>query len=55
MLLAKKQIPELVDLSDFAMLFKVFLYVVIGGVVISGLSTYFAVNKYLRRSSEDLY
>ncbi len=55
MIFAKKQIPELVDLSDIEMLFKVCVYVIVGGIVISGLSTYFAVNKYLRRSSEDLY
>jgi cell division transport system permease protein len=55
MYFAKSQLPELVSLSDTAMLFKVLLYVVAGGVLISGISTYFAVNKYLRRSSEDLY
>jgi cell division transport system permease protein len=52
---AKRELPELVDISDMEMLFKVLLYVVAGGVFISGISTYFAVNKYLKRSSEDFY
>lgn len=52
---AKRELPELVDISDMEMLFKVLVYVVAGGVFISGISTYFAVNKYLKRSSEDFY
>ena len=52
---AKSEMPELVNLTDPQLLFKVLIYVVIGGMLISGISTYFAVNKYLRRSSEDLY
>jgi len=52
---AKSEMPELADLTDPELLFKVLIYVVIGGMLISGISTYFAVNKYLRKGSEDLY
>ena len=55
MYFAKSELPELVDLNDIELLLKVLIYVVVGGVFISGISTYFAVNKYLRRSSEDFY
>jgi cell division transport system permease protein len=52
---AKSELPELINLGDKALMLKVLFYVILGGVFISGISTYFAVNKYLRRSSEDFY
>ncbi|GGE32273.1 MULTISPECIES: cell division protein FtsX [Sphingobacterium] len=52
---AQKQVPELVFLRDwfeFAMIFAIVLGL---GILISGMSTYFAVTKYLRAKSASLY
>lgn len=52
---AQKQVPELVFLRDWYEFGAIFLIVVILGILISGLSTYFAVTKYLRAKSHSLY
>jgi cell division transport system permease protein len=52
---AQQQIPELVILTDYVEFGIVFLGVIAVGVLISCLSTYFAVTKYLRIKSYDLY
>ncbi|TJZ63155.1 FtsX-like permease family protein [Sphingobacterium olei] len=52
---AQKQIPELVFLRNWYEFGAIFLIVVILGILISGLSTYFAVTKYLRAKSHSLY
>lgn len=53
--LAQQQIPELVVLRNWFEFAVVFLAVITIGVLISGLSTYFAVSKYLRLKIYDLY
>lgn len=53
--LAQQQIPELVILRNWFEFSMVFIAVIGIGVLISGLSTYFAVNKYLRQKIYDLY
>jgi cell division transport system permease protein len=53
--LAQQQIPELVILRNWVEFSMVFIAVIGIGVLISGLSTYFAVNKYLRQKIYDLY
>lgn len=52
---ASKEIPDLAAISDFQMILTLMGGVVIAGVFISGVSTFFAVNKYLNRNTQDLY
>ncbi|OAQ41562.1 cell division protein FtsX [Pedobacter psychrophilus] len=52
---AQKEIPELVILTDFTEFGVVFLGVIGVGILISGISTYFAVTKYLGLKTQDLY
>ncbi|MBL0340249.1 MAG: cell division protein FtsX [Bacteroidetes bacterium] len=52
---SKKEIPDLVEIQDFNMVLILMVGVILAGIVIAGLSTFFAVNKYLRRSTQDLY
>ncbi|GAA4170233.1 permease-like cell division protein FtsX [Sphingobacterium sp. ML3W] len=53
--LAQQQIPELVFLRNWFEFAIIFLGVICIGILISGLSTYFAVTKYLKAQSNDLY
>lgn len=52
---AQKQIPELVEMQDEKMLATLFGIVLVLGIIISGISTFLAVGKYLRLKSDDLY
>lgn len=52
---AQKQVPELIFLRDWYEFIVIFIAVIILGILISGLSTYFAVTKYLRAKSNSLY
>lgn len=52
---SQQQIPELVILRDYYEFGMVFLIVIGIGILISGLSTYFAVTKYLKLKSNHLY
>lgn len=52
---AQKQIPELVFLRNWYEFGAIFAIVIILGILISGLSTYFAVTKYLKAKSHSLY
>ncbi|WP_293906618.1 MULTISPECIES: cell division protein FtsX [unclassified Sphingobacterium] len=51
----QQQIPELVFLRNWFEFAVIFLGVILIGILISGLSTYFAVTKYLKAQSNDLY
>lgn len=52
---AQKSVPELINFQDIQMLFTLFVMVIILGIVISWISTYFAVKKYLRIKTDSLY
>lgn len=52
---SQQQIPELVILSNYYEFGLVFLGVISVGILISGLSTFFAVTKYLKIKSNNLY
>jgi len=52
---AQQQIPELIFLRNWFEFAVIFLGVILLGILISGLSTYFAVTKYLKAQSNDLY
>ncbi len=51
----QQQIPELVDFQDPQMLMSLFALVIMLGIIISWISTYFAVKKYLRIKTDFLY
>lgn len=52
---AQQQVPEMIILRNWFEFIIVFLVVLAIGILISGLSTYFAVSKFLRLKSHDLY
>lgn len=52
---SQQQIPELIILRNYYEFGIVFLGVIGVGILISGLSTYFAVTKYLKSKSNNLY
>ena len=52
---ARREIPELFGLQDFRVMGMLMFSVIILGILISTTSTYFAVNKYLRMSYDELF
>jgi cell division transport system permease protein len=52
---SKKEIPELVEMQDYEMILTLMGGVTLAGILISGISTFFAVNKYLNRNTQELY
>jgi cell division transport system permease protein len=53
--IAQRQIPELMVLQDMKLFGQLFLAVIVAGVLISFVSTYMAVRKYIRLKLDDLY
>lgn len=53
--LVKKELADLVDIVDIQFIVIIFGAVTIIGVLINLISTYFAVNKFLRLKADDLY
>lgn len=49
------QIPDITQLRDLDSMLMVFTGIILLGVLISGLSTWFVVNKFLRMRIDDLY
>ncbi|WP_129714598.1 ABC transporter permease [Pedobacter sp. SYP-B3415] len=52
---AQKEIPEIVILRNYTEFGIVFLALIVIGIFITGISTYFAVSRYLRLKIYDLY
>ena len=52
---AQNNFPELIGLNDIQLFIQLFVMVMIDGVGITFLSTYFAVKKYLKIQAVDLY
>ncbi|MFW5759026.1 MAG: cell division protein FtsX [Bacteroidota bacterium] len=52
---AQQSVPELVDFQDITMLSVTFGIVTVMGIIISWISTYFAVKKYLKIKTDHLY
>lgn len=52
---SRKEIPDLVEIQDYNMILTLMGGVLAAGILIAGISTYFAVNKYLSRNTQDLY
>ncbi len=53
--LAKQKIPEIINLNDYNLYLYVFAIVTLLGIIISWISNYFAVRKYLRMKTDFLY
>lgn len=53
--LSRQEIPELVNLQDLTLIGTLFGLVVITGILLTYLSTWFAVKKYLRARADSLY
>lgn len=53
--LAQQEVPELLEIEDVKLFAILFLSVFIFGILISSISTYFAVSKYLKIKLDDLY
>ena len=51
----QKEIPELQELQDAALFIKLFIFVTVLGIIISWISTYLAVRKYLKIKTDFLY
>ncbi len=52
---AQKSVPELINFQDIEMLFTMFVLVILLGVIVSWISTHFAVRKYLHIKTDFLY
>jgi len=52
---SRLEIPDLVEIQDYNMVITLMGGVVVAGIFIAGISTYFAVNKYLGRNTQELY
>jgi cell division transport system permease protein len=52
---AHQQIPELIEIQDLNLLISLMTGILITGIVISYLSTFLAVRKYLRLKTDELY
>ncbi len=52
---AERELDSIVSLNDFALVGTLFGFQIIVGVIITSFSAFFAVNRYLRLKSADLY
>ena len=52
---AQLEFPELIDFQDINLFISLFILVMITGILISWLSTYFALRKFLNMKTDDLY
>jgi len=52
---AQKEFAEIASSQDFELIGILYITVVIVGIIISSISTYFAVNRFLNLHSDDLY
>jgi len=53
--LIQREIPELKQLQDWQIIGTIFISIIIFGLLLSGISTFFAVNRYLRLKLDELY
>lgn len=53
--LAQREIPELIEIQDIELIGSIFITVIGLGILISWLSTYMAVRKYLKLRTDELY
>jgi len=53
--LLKNEIPEIIQIQDMKLWLMLIGSIISAGIIISLISTYFAVNKYLRKRPDELY
>lgn len=53
--ITRQQMPEIIILQDAWLYLSVFGFVIFSGIVLSWISTYFAVRKYLKINTDSLY
>ena len=53
--LIQREMPELKQLQDWQIIGTLFISITVFGLFLSGISTFFAVNRYLRLKLDDLY
>lgn len=53
--LSTRFIPDLLKIQDETLLFMLFASILVGGMIISGLSSFISVMRYLRLKTSDLY
>ncbi len=53
--LIQREMPELKQLQDWQIIGTLFFSITVFGLLLSGISTFFAVNRYLRLKLDDLY
>jgi cell division transport system permease protein len=53
--LAFQEIPELIQVTDFTIYLILIIFILVLGVLLSWLSTWLSVRKYLRMKTDDLY
>lgn len=53
--LIQQEFMEVISFEDYDILGILFLMVIVLGILLNWISTYFAINKYLRMKSDDLY
>jgi len=52
---SSREIPDLAYVTDMMMVVKLMTAVMLGGMIISGVSTFVSVNRYLKRNSAELF
>ena len=52
---AFKNIPELREITDFGSFAKIYLMMIVIGILLTTISTYFSMHKYLRADVDELY
>lgn len=52
---SQQELPELVNLQDIGLILTLFFFVLLTGIFLTYLSTWFAVKKYLRAPADQLY
>jgi len=52
---AQKELKEIISLQDVEIIGILFFFVLLVGIIINWISTFFAVNKFLRLKADDLY
>lgn len=53
--LIQKEMPELKQLQDWQIIGTLYISIIVFGLLLSGISTFFAVNRYLRLKLDELY
>ena len=53
--LTQREIPELIEIQDIQLIGTIFAAVIVSGILISWISTLFAVRKYLKLRTDELY